>query len=48
MSIIKYNRSLSYLLGGYAARQIMVYNGDGILGEVNIKLYIGSALQVHK
>lgn len=36
---------LFYLLGGYAASQIMVYNGNSILGEVNIKLYIGCTLE---
>lgn len=31
-------------LGGYAAGQVMVDNGDGILGEVDIKLYVGCTL----
>lgn len=45
MFIMKYNRLLFYHLGGYAARQVMVNNGNSILGEVHIKLYIGCTLQ---
>lgn len=37
-----------YLLGGYAAGQIMVYNWHRILREVNIKLHKGCALEAHK
>jgi len=43
----EYDRLLFYLLGGNAACQIVVYDGNRIFGEVNIKLYVGSALQVH-
>lgn len=39
--------SLLYLLGGYAACQIMVNNGNSIFGEVNIKLDKGGTLNEH-
>lgn len=39
-------RPLFYLLGGNAARQIVVHNGNSVLGEVDIKLYICCTLQV--
>lgn len=37
----------SYHLGGYAAGQVMVNDGDSILGQVDIKLHVGSTLQEH-
>lgn len=36
-----------YHPGRYAARQIVVNNGNSILGEVDIKLHIGCTLQEH-
>lgn len=40
-----HGRQFVYHLGGYAACQVMVDNGDSILGEVDIKLDIGCTLQ---
>lgn len=37
-----------YLLSGYAASQVMVYNRNSIFGEVNIELYKGYALWIQK
>lgn len=33
-----------FLPGGYAAGQIMVYDGNVIFGEMNIKFHIGSTM----